>query len=157
MIKIVQGMLLDGNAIVVANACASLLEISKACGKNYLRLKQGNNLNKILTALVDSNEWGKVYILEAVASYDSSDSKESENIIERVMPQVTHNNPAVVLSAVKVMLKFMDNIENQDLLKGVLKKLGNPLVTLLSSEPEIQYVALRNINFILQKQAHIFE
>ena len=142
-------MLLDGNAIVVANACASLLEISKASGKNYIRLKQGNNLNKILAALVDSNEWGKVYILETIASYDTSDSKESENIIERVMPQVTHNNPAVVLSAVKVMLKFMDNITNQDLMKGVLKKLGNPLVTLLSSEPEIQYVALRNINFIL--------
>ena len=149
LIKIVQGMLLDGNAIVVANACASLLEISKASGKNYIRLKQGNNLNKILAALVDSNEWGKVYILETIASYDTSDSKESENIIERVMPQVTHNNPAVVLSAVKVMLKFMENITNQDLMKGVLKKLGNPLVTLLSSEPEIQYVALRNINFIL--------
>jgi AP-1 complex subunit beta-1 len=53
-----------------------------------------------------------VYILEAIAAYDTTESKESENIIERVMAQVTHNNPAVVLSAVKVMLKFMDNIAN---------------------------------------------
>jgi hypothetical protein len=32
-------MLLDGNATVVANACASLSEISRASGKNYLRIK----------------------------------------------------------------------------------------------------------------------
>jgi AP-1 complex subunit beta-1 len=150
-------MLLDGNAVVVANACASLLEISKASGKNYIRLKNNNNLNKILAALVDSNEWGKVYILEALSTYETSDSKESENIIERVIPQMTHNNSAVVLSAIKVMLKFMDNISNQELLKGVTKKLAAPLVTLLSGEAEIQYIALRNISFILQKQSHIFE
>jgi hypothetical protein len=29
------------------------------------------------------------------------------------------------------------------------KKLSGPLVTLLSSEAELQYIALRNINFIL--------
>ena len=32
-------MLLDGNAIVVSNACAALLEISRASNKNYIRLK----------------------------------------------------------------------------------------------------------------------
>ena len=31
------------------------------------------------------------------------------------------------------------------------------LVTLLNSEPEIQYVALRNINLIVQKRPHIWE
>ena len=34
----------------------------------------------------------------------------------------------------------------------LLKKLSPPLVTLLSAEPEIQYVALRNINLIVQKR-----
>lgn len=34
-------MLNDGNAIVVANACASLLEITKNSDKNYLPLKKG--------------------------------------------------------------------------------------------------------------------
>lgn len=150
-------MLLDGNAYVVANSCAALLEISRASGKNYIRLKNNNTLNKLLAALIDANEWGKVYILETISSYDTSDSKESENIIERVLSQLTHNNPAVILSVVKVMLKFMDNITNQELLKGVVKKLSAPLVTLLSSEAEIQYVALRNINFILQKHPGIFE
>jgi AP-1 complex subunit beta-1 len=103
-------MLFDGNAVVVANAVAALLEISKASGKNYLRLKSDQGLNKLLIALNDANEWGKIYILEGVSSYDTSDSKESENIIERVLPMLTHNNPAVILSAVKTVLKFMNNV-----------------------------------------------
>ena len=32
-----------------------------------------------------------------------------------------------------------------------------PLISLLACEPEFQYVALRNISFILQKQPQIFE
>jgi hypothetical protein len=32
-------MVNDGNAVVVANAVAAILEISRASGKNYLRLK----------------------------------------------------------------------------------------------------------------------
>lgn len=122
---------------MVANACAALLEISKASGKNYIRLKNSTNLNKVLAAVNDSNEWGQIYILEAIATYETSDSKESENIIERVLPRLSHNNPAVILSAIKVVLKFMDNINSTELMKGVVKKLAAPLVTLLSCEPEI--------------------
>ena len=162
LVKTVQGMLLDGNASVVSNECASLLEISRASGKNYLKIKSGSsgNLNKILAALNDANEWGKIYIMEGISSsYDTTDSRESEHIIERVVPMLTHNNPAVILSAVKAILKFHENLLPQtgELAKGVIKKLAAPLVTLLSCEAEIQYVALRNINFILQKQPTIFE
>lgn len=57
-IKTLQSMLLDGNAIVVANACAALLEISKSAEKNYLPFKKGQYLNKVLAAVNDSNEWG---------------------------------------------------------------------------------------------------
>lgn len=112
LIKILQGMLLDGNAIVVANAVAALLEISRTSGKNYIKLKNNNNLNKLLAALNDSNEWGKIYILEGISTYQNKDSKDSENIIERVIPMLTHNNPAVILSAVKTILKFMDGISS---------------------------------------------
>ena len=137
LIKVLQGMLYDGNAVVVANAVASLLEISRGSGKNYLRLKNDQGLNKLLIALNDANEWGKIYILEGISSYDTSDSKESENIIERVLPMLTHNNPAVILSAVKTVLKFMNNVSTQELNKGIVKKLSAPLITLLSTEAEI--------------------
>ena len=70
-------------------------------------------------------------------------------VIERVLPRLAHSNPAVILSAVRVILKNMDFIDNTELLKGIVKKLAAPLVTLLNQEPEIKYVALRNINFIL--------
>jgi hypothetical protein len=69
-------MLLDGNATVVAKACASLLEVSRASGKNYLRRKScsGGNLNKILAGLNDANEWGKIYIMEGISSsFDTAD------------------------------------------------------------------------------------
>lgn len=41
---------------------------------------------------------------------------------------------------------------DSEMVTTVGKKLAPPLVTLLSSEPEIQYVALRNINLIVQKR-----
>ncbi len=130
-------MLLDGNAIVVANACASLIEISRAANKTYLPFGKGQYLNKVLAAVNDSNEWGQVYILEAVALYDVEDAKEAENIVERILPRLAHNNPAVILAAVKVILKCTDLLSDKEHKKLVVKKLAAPLVTLLSCEPEI--------------------
>lgn len=62
----------------------------------------------------------------------------------------------MILAAVKCILKCTDLIP-QSLKVSVIKKLAAPLVTLLSCEPEIQYIALRNINFVLQKEPTIFE
>jgi len=59
----------------------------------------------------------------------------------------------VVLSAVKVLMKFLELLpKDSDYYNTLLKKLSPPLVTLLSGEPEVQYVALRNINLIVQKR-----
>lgn len=59
----------------------------------------------------------------------------------------------MVLSAVKVLMKFMEMLSKDlDYYATLLKKLAPPLVTLLSAEPELQYVALRNINLIVQKR-----
>ena len=148
-IKTLQGLLLDGNAIVVANACAAILEISKTANKNYFPFKKGQYLNKVLAAVADSNEWGQVYILEAISLYEVTEKEQADNIIERVLPRLAHNNPAVILSAVKVVLKAVDVLPSGTAKKEVVKKLAAPLVTLLSCEAELQYVALRNINFVL--------
>lgn len=48
------------------------------------------------------------------------------------------------------LLEMMD--QNSDFFGLMIKKLSPPLVTLLSAEPETQYVALRNINLIVQKR-----
>lgn len=157
MIKLLQNLLQDGNAIVVANACASLLEISNVTGKNYFKLNKNQNLSKLLTAVNESNEWGQIYILEALSIYDPAGTEEAEQICERILPRLAHNNPAVLLSSVKVIIKNIDFIKDATIRAGLVKKLAAPLISLLSCEAELQYVALRNINFILQKQPSIFE
>lgn len=75
------------------------------------------------------------------------------SICERISPRLAHANAAVVLSTVKVLMKLVEMLpENSEFVGQLTKKLAPPLVTLLSAEPEIQYVALRNINLIVQKR-----
>jgi len=49
----------------------------------------------------------------------------------------------------------MNLIDAEDTIRSLSKKLAPPLVTLLNSEHETQYVALRNINLIVQKRPEI--
>ncbi len=50
-------------------------------------------------------------------------------------------------------MKFLELIDqHNEFVQNLHRKLAPPLVTLLSAEPEIQYVALRNINLIVQKR-----
>jgi AP-1 complex subunit beta-1 len=55
----------------------------------------------------------------------------------------------------QVVLRMMEEVSNEDLVRVWSKKLAPPLVTLLSAEPEVQYVALRNINLIVQRWPQI--
>jgi AP-1 complex subunit beta-1 len=59
------------------------------------------------------------------------------------------------MSAVKVVMRYLELVTNQDTLRALSRKLAPPLVTLLSSEPQLTYVALRNINLIVQKRPNI--
>jgi AP-1 complex subunit beta-1 len=61
------------------------------------------------------------------------------------------------MSAVKVILTYLPLIDNQDALRLLSRKLAPPLVSLLNSEPEIQYVALRNINLIVQQRPRLLD
>jgi len=49
----------------------------------------------------------------------------------------------------------MRGVRREDLIKQLVRKMAPPLVTLLSSPPEVQWVALRNINLLLQKRPDI--
>ena len=142
----------DSNPMVVANAVAALCEIGDACGRKDVMPFTPSVLFKLLAALNECTEWGQVVLLDALATYTATSSNEAESIVERVTPRLQHANCAVVLSAVKVVLKQLPLLSrNVELLGTLRRKLAPPLVTLLSAEPEIQYVALRNINLILQR------
>ena len=46
-------------------------------------------------------------------------------------------------------------VHREDLIKQLVRKMAPPLVTLLSSPAEVQWVVLRNINLLLQKRPEI--
>ncbi|KAK9129386.1 hypothetical protein Sjap_009873 [Stephania japonica] len=144
----------DNNPMVVANAVAALAEIQENSGRPIFEITS-QTLSKLLTALNECTEWGQVFILDALSRYKAADAREAENIVERVTPRLQHANCAVVLSAVKMILQQMELITSTDVVRNLCKKMAPPLVTLLSAEPEIQYVALRNINLIVQRRPTI--
>lgn len=157
----VQEMISDNNPMVVANAVAALNDIQQtaqelhaATGTQVFELNS-SVLGKLLVALNECTEWGRIVILNTLAAYRSHDEREAEHICERVMPQFQHANGSVVLGAVKVVLVHMDAIGKPEFAKQLVRKMAPPLVTLVSSEPEVQWVALRNINLILQKRPDI--
>mmetsp|Transcript_15965 Transcript_15965/g.45910 ORF Transcript_15965/g.45910 Transcript_15965/m.45910 type:complete len:938 (-) Transcript_15965:128-2941(-) len=156
----------DSNPSVVANSVAALSEIAETSGQDVMKISAAV-LQKLLAALNECTEWGQVFILDSLAKYTPADGREAEGIIERVTPRLQHANSAVVMSAVKVILSYMEIMaaggaggsggSNADSIRNLTRKLAPPLVTLLNSEPEIQYVALRNINLIVQKRPNILE
>ena len=158
-IETLHDLISDSNPSVVANGVAALSEISETSGRDVMKIS-ASVLQKLLAALNECTEWGQVFILDSLAKYTPADAREAEGIIERVTPRLQHANSAVVMSAVKVILSYMDVMSggaHADSIRALTRKLAPPLVTLLNSEPEIQYVALRNINLIVQKRPNILE
>ena len=160
---ILHDLISDSNPSVVANGVAALSEIAETSGKDVMRIST-SVMQKLLAALNECTEWGQVFILDSLAKYTPADARDAEGIVERVTPRLQHANSAVVMSAVKVILSYMEIMcgksgyaPTSDVIRNLTRKLAPPLVTLLNSEPEIQYVALRNINLIVQKRPTILE
>lgn len=91
---------------VVANTVAALTDIHNAAtaagSDEEIFVITGAVLTKLLIALNECSEWGRVAILNALSRYKTVDDRESEHICERVVPQFQHANASVVLAAVKV-------------------------------------------------------
>ncbi|KAK9373969.1 adaptin N terminal region-domain-containing protein [Lipomyces chichibuensis] len=149
-----QEMIGDANPMVIANAVSALTEIQEAAPETNAFVVNADILKKLLLALNECTEWGRITILTSIADYRTADVREAEHICERVVPQFQHVNPSVVLAAVKTILCHL-HILDPELQKQYLDKMSPPLVTLAVSAPEVQYVALRNINIILQKYPDI--
>ncbi|KAF2835720.1 Adaptor protein complex beta subunit [Patellaria atrata CBS 101060] len=153
-LETLQELIGDPNPMVVANCVTALNEITQSAPDTKALIVTPTILKKMLMALNECTEWGRVTILSTLAAYKASDVKEAEHICERSAPQFQHVNPSVVLAAVKVVFLHMKYI-SPELAKSYLRKMAPPLVTLVSSAPEVQFVALRNIDLLLQKQPDI--
>ncbi|KAL5511824.1 hypothetical protein ACEPAH_5042 [Sanghuangporus vaninii] len=155
-VEMLRDLMLDSNATVVANAVAALVEISERHDGVAFRVNY-TVANKLLTALQESSEWGQIYIMDALMTFVPQESKEAEIIAERITVQLQHGNSAVILTTIKVLLYLMNYMENRKLIEYICKKMGPPLVTMLSSGPEVQYVALRNILLIIQRRPAVLK
>jgi vesicle coat complex subunit len=78
-----------------------------------------------------------VYVLDSLSSYQPQDSSETENISERVIACLSHNNSGVVLSCIKVVMKYLDFISSPEVVRSYCRKITAPLVTMLGAEYEI--------------------
>lgn len=155
LLNTLQDLLSDRNPMVVANAVAALSDISESSIQKNNVIFNSSALLKLLAALNECTEWGQTCILSTLADYKPATIQEASDIVERVIPRLQHINASVVLAAVKLLMVYLNLDLNEEITSIIVKKLTPPLVTLLSAEPEIQYVVLRNINLILQKRSDI--
>ena len=161
LLKNLAEMLLDGNGMVVSNAVVAITEIQNKKG-TFVTLTP-KLIHQLLNALPECAEWGRVYILDFLSENTLCHEAEvtlqlfSEQTITRVIPNLAHSNPALVLSSVKLILKLMENIKNTDKIRSYCRKLAPPLISLMSTEAELMYVAVKNINLILMRYPQLFE
>ncbi|KAI9363455.1 adaptin N terminal region-domain-containing protein [Zopfochytrium polystomum] len=146
LVAILQDMISDRNPMVIANAVAALSEINETSIRKDIFSVNNSILLKLLAALNECTEWGQICILTSLATYRPADSREAAEITERVIARLQHANASVVLTAVRIGISSSQEKRH---------RVDSISVTLLSSEPEIQYVALRNINLILQKRPDV--
>lgn len=148
-------MLKDGNPMVVANTIYALQSIEQAGGPK-LKIDQ-NHIQKFLTALNEATEWGQSIILDCISNFKPTSSDMAERVIVRIKGFTLHRNPGVNLSAVRVIMKYLDFLEDSETVRSFGKSIRPCLITLLSAEPEIQFVALKNINILAEKYTFIVE
>ncbi|KAI5958356.1 APL2 [Candida theae] len=154
-----QNLLKDPNPMVVANSINALYEIRDMNEDPSLKILEinGEVIRSLLLCLNECTEWGRITILTTLTEYNTRGKVEEANhIIERVIPQLQHANPSVVLSSIRAILCHVESIPVTAQKQAILKKLSPPLVSLVSSSiPEAQYVGLKNIRIILEKYPSI--
>jgi AP-1 complex subunit beta-1 len=114
-------------------------------------------MHKLLNAVTECSEWGRIYILDYLGENIMQNPKDVDEIIQRVIPNMAHSNSAVVLSAAKVIMRYLDFVTDNEKVRSVCRKMAPPLISLMNSEPEIQYIAIRNLNLIIQKRPYIID
>jgi hypothetical protein len=73
--------------------------------------------------------------------------------MERVSSKLAHTNSSVALSAIRLILKYMDYLSHPDSIRAYNNKISAPLMTMISRENEISYLVLKTINLVLQKRS----
>lgn len=163
-IEEVRALLGDPNPSVLASAVSTLAEIAaEADGRPEALLQfDVREAARILGALPECSEWCQVALLDALSDSWAprvTDPELLSRSAEIVLPRMQHANPAVVMAAMRLSLRILERSETpqlapfctDDFRQTILRKLGPPLVALLSAAPEVQFVALRTARALLQR------
>ena len=129
----------------------TLNEILKKEGGIALSAKMVTHLLNIFNEL---NEWGECIVLELLAKYTPKDQTQMYDIMNILEEYLKHSSPAIVLGVTKVFINFTK--ENDVLYPQVIKRLRDPLITLLSGceisgSFENSYSILSHIYFLILK------
>lgn len=98
--------------VVLFNTLLALSEI-EGITKQTLIQPNPDLIDKILNGLPECSEWGQVGIMEVLSQMEIKDPKIAEIIVDRCLSRLSHINPSVILSAIKVILKFTLVINNE--------------------------------------------
>ena len=77
-------------------------------------------MKNIIDALSKANDWAKVQILNTLVFYNTKKSSHAEEVIEGVMPRLSHVNQSVVMINIKVIMQFMNCIDDIEKIKTFL-------------------------------------
>lgn len=91
-----------------------------------------------------------------MATMPKQEPKMCEVILDRVLARLSHINPAVILSASKVLLRFAKELGNDKITEGICKKVSAPLISILNGPPEMSWIFLRNLQLTLHQFPALF-
>lgn len=138
-------------ALVCSNAAVVVKEMLDYLGASVSTSFLGSDVFQLHLKLGEANEWGKIYILELLAVLELTDTGSIEKLLTSVLPYVLHSNPAVVLSAIKVLAKFAGKCPTTNLISAtkISSEVNSALKALCTREPETQYVVFKNIHLLI--------
>ena len=150
-IDLLYEMIGDKDPLVVMNVLFVLGEILKKEGGIVLSNKMVNHLLNIFNQL---NEWGQVTVLQLLSKFTPKDQQQMFDIMNILEEYLKTSSGAIVLGVTKAFINFTK--DNERLYPQVIKRLRDPLITLLSScaiqnTPEIEYSILCHIYFLILK------
>ncbi len=75
-----------------------------------------------------------------------------------MIPRLAHINPTVIFSAIRLIIRYLDFLAEEGLRRNLIKKMGPSIVSIVASDSvEVQYVMLKNIQYIIEKWPSILE
>lgn len=157
LIEELNTLLYDENKNVVSNALAALDSITQSSETHSFNVYK-EHLLQLISGIGTTSEWKQIYLLDALMSYVPQTSEDAIQMMEAILSCLLHENVAVVLNTVKLIVYLSNFIESPEAAIPLLdKRVGAALVSLLYKPAEIQFLVLRNVILLLLGRRYLVE